>query len=417
MARVFEAMQKSGRSTDRANDYVSSFLQFYNFENAFDEPQALTEAVPGEAVSQHSHAEHQVAYAVAGDLENGQVLDPEFAAPVVEPAAVGLAWSESDPLNQLWESAVAQPNCDARPSAFETLPEVSPAAEAALVSESCAPRPLEALPEVCIIPEAPEPVTEPDSRPVIETEAETVLDEDVLSVESAVAPPLTVAPETADEQILDIELNEPVSPVTALVHAPSQSLVVSTLPENVRDEFRRLRSSLLLAAESQQLQVILVCGVESGDGGSFVARNLSLLLAEFDKISVARFELDGSSTEAHGQGAPDPDNYQLALRRTALPNLREIATTQGAVTLSELLRVCDTRTMIAMLKSRFDFVLIDAPAVTANPDTALLASQVDGVILVAQQDETRCHALAAARAALQNARANVLGVVLNRRRK
>jgi Mrp family chromosome partitioning ATPase len=399
MARVFEAMQKFGRSTDKTNDYVSSFLQFYNFENAIDEPQALTEAVPGEAFSQNGKAEHQVTYAAASDLDNGQVLEPEFAVPVTEPAADDPVWSETEPLGQLWEGAEAHLNGEPRQPAFELLSEVS------------------------FIPAVPEPVCEQESSLIIETEAETVLEEDVLSVEAAVAQPQLVAPEAADEQILDIEVNESVSPVAtppvspALVHAASQSLVVSTLPENVRDEFRRLRSSLLLAAESQQLQVILVCGVEAGDGGSFVARNLSLLLAEFDKINVARFDLDGSSTEAPGQTTLEPDSYQLALRRTALPNLREIATTQGAVTLSELLRVCDTRTMVAMLKSRFDFVLIDAPAVTTNPDTALLASQVDGVILVAQQDETRCHALAAARAALQNARANVLGVVLNRRRK
>ncbi|HZS03658.1 MAG TPA: CpsD/CapB family tyrosine-protein kinase [Blastocatellia bacterium] len=225
--------------------------------------------------------------------------------------------------------------------------------------------------------------------------------------------PSAEVPETIEARAVP----EGLKPETALVPAQLPSLVVSTLPEGVREEFRRLRSTLLLAAESQQLQVLLVCGIESGDGASFVARNLSLLLAEFDKINVARFELSGLVAEGREPASPAAESFKLTLRRTALPNLRDISTSQGTVTLGELLRTCDVRAMIGLLKSRFDFVLIDAPAVTASADTALLASQVDGVILVAQQDETKCNSLAAARAELQNARANVLGVVLNKKRK
>lgn len=409
MARVFEAMQKYGRTSATEGDYASTFLQFYDFENEAgpDAPASVSqpEAVMGDHPVMTDYAEPGIRYAGQSDIEEGCVLDLDetmLAADQVE--ASEPAWVDEEPLQHLWE----YPEAQLSNQQFQPAGEVAVAAEAvcdAIETEAIAEPAVEIQAEsvaAVTMAEACEPVSDfvPEPEPV--EPPVDVATQDELAM---------TAPAVETEAVL-----EQAAASTALVPATPHELVINSLPAHVRDEFRRLRSSLLLAADAQQLQVMMVCGVEPGDGGSFVARHLSLLLAEFDKINVGRFELN-DQTPAEEQSYVSPENYQLALRRTPLPNLREIATTQGRVTLSELLRVCDTRTMISMLKSRFDFVLIDAPAVTANPDTALLASQVDGVILVAQQDETRCHALAAARAALQNAKANVLGVVLNRRRK
>lgn len=417
MARVFEAMQKYGRTTAAEGDYANTFLQFYDFENEAGPDEQIRisqpETVTPDSPLMTDYAEPGIRYAGQHDLEDGCVLEldePALTAAAAE--ASEPAWLDEEPLQHLWEYPEAplsnqqfQPAGevtveaaavgDAIETEVITEPSVEPQAETfeAAAAEDCEPV-NELVPE----PESAETPVEIEAQAevaMIEAQAEVAMTAPAVEVETALAP---------------------AAASTALVPMTPQELMSNALPVHVRDEFRRLRSSLLLAADAQQLQVLMVCGVEPGDGGSFVARHLSLLLAEFEQINVGRFELHDQMPTGE-ESDVSPESYQLALRRTPLPNLREIATTQGTVTLSELLRVCDTRTMISMLKSRFDFVLIDAPAVTSNPDTALLASQVDGVILVAQQDETPCHALAAARAALQNAKANVLGVVLNRRRK
>jgi len=207
-------------------------------------------------------------------------------------------------------------------------------------------------------------------------------------------------------------------PASQVILHPSATTLLNPMPQELREEFRRLRGSVLLAAESRRLQVVLVCGVEPGDGASFVAGNLSLALAEFDKLNVGRFELAGEATCAPVEvSSQAQEGYQLTLRRTEIPNLREITTPQGGIKLHDLLRLCDIPAMVEKLRSRFDYVLIDAPAVTAHAEVVLLASQVDAVILVAQQDETKHAQLEAARSALEGARAQVLGVVLNRRRE
>jgi Mrp family chromosome partitioning ATPase len=416
MARVFEAMQKYGRAGEKSDEQLSSFLEFYNFDNDSSQSETPSGEIlsPTGAAGLREQFNPAVGFAASADLQVGQALDvfADYSDDKTDWGKPETFWSAPDQLSGMRQTAPT--NHEAQQS---ELPAES-SAEAAFTQAEESP--------LSDLLTAMEVSTEqaPDTNV---TMAAVVEEEDPLSeitgawneqANPAVAETLVESPSPeptneAEETIAAAEM------IRSAMMAPeaSSSPLVNTLPETVRDEFRRLRSSLLLAAESQQLQVLMVCGVESGDGATFVARNLSLLLAEFDKINVGRFELGGLKDNSNDPLPDSPESYQLALRKTELPNLREISTPQGGVSLSELLRLCDTRTMIERLKERFDFVLIDAPAVTANPDTALLASQVDGVILIAQQDETRCQALAGARAALQNARANVLGVVLNRRKK
>jgi Mrp family chromosome partitioning ATPase len=71
--------------------------------------------------------------------------------------------------------------------------------------------------------------------------------------------------------------------------------------------------------------------------------------------------------------------------------------------------------LLEMLRQRFDLILLDLPAVTAEAEAAHFAAQSDGVIIVAQQEGEHRSPVAEARALLAAASANILGVVLNHR--
>ena len=65
------------------------------------------------------------------------------------------------------------------------------------------------------------------------------------------------------------------------------------------------------------------------------------------------------------------------------------------------------------MSKRADFVICDSSPVLLIPDNLLLASAVDGVILVAKAGSTGFRDLARAENLLEGAGAKVLGVVLN----
>jgi len=64
------------------------------------------------------------------------------------------------------------------------------------------------------------------------------------------------------------------------------------------------------------------------------------------------------------------------------------------------------------LKSRADFVLFDAPPVIAVTDAALLASQLDGVLLVVSAGQTRREHALQAKALLEKINVRIVGTVL-----
>jgi uncharacterized protein involved in exopolysaccharide biosynthesis/Mrp family chromosome partitioning ATPase len=80
---------------------------------------------------------------------------------------------------------------------------------------------------------------------------------------------------------------------------------------------------------------------------------------------------------------------------------------------SELLSTPAMAQFLAEIREEYDVVLIDTPPVLPVTDSAIVASQVDGVILVYQAGKVGRLVLKRAKAHLESARAKVWGVVLN----
>lgn len=68
------------------------------------------------------------------------------------------------------------------------------------------------------------------------------------------------------------------------------------------------------------------------------------------------------------------------------------------------------------LRFMFDFVLVDCTSMEESSDAAFFSMAVDGVILVVEADKTRKEQVRNAISTLEEAEANVLGCVLNKRR-
>ena len=72
--------------------------------------------------------------------------------------------------------------------------------------------------------------------------------------------------------------------------------------------------------------------------------------------------------------------------------------------------------LVNRLRPQFDFIVIDGPPVNRYADASVLATKVDGVILVVEADSTPVVEAEAAKRQLDKVGARILGVVLNRRR-
>jgi capsular exopolysaccharide synthesis family protein len=104
------------------------------------------------------------------------------------------------------------------------------------------------------------------------------------------------------------------------------------------------------------------------------------------------------------------------LHETQQPNLSVLTSGPLPPDPSELLGSQRFAAFVVALKERADIVLFDCPPVLGLTDAALLARQVDGVLLVVNAGTTRRQWALAAAESLQQVNARILGVILNRYR-
>lgn len=101
-------------------------------------------------------------------------------------------------------------------------------------------------------------------------------------------------------------------------------------------------------------------------------------------------------------------------RETKIPNLSVIPGGKLDVPPHALLDSQRLATTLSELRDKFEFILLDTPAVTRFPDALTLARAVDGVLLVVPSGITSGRAQREAQRRLERVDAKILGAILNR---
>ena len=107
-------------------------------------------------------------------------------------------------------------------------------------------------------------------------------------------------------------------------------------------------------------------------------------------------------------------NMDGCLQNTQVENLRVLTSGSLPPNPSELLGSQRMRTLLQNLKGQADVVLIDSPPTLAVTDSAVIASQVDGVVMVLQAGATRREAALRAKEEICRTGGKLIGVALNK---
>ena len=188
-----------------------------------------------------------------------------------------------------------------------------------------------------------------------------------------------------------------------------------------REQYRRLAANLHHGQATAGLKVILIASAVPGEGKSLTATNLALTFSESYQRRVliidgdlrrpsqhVIFGIDGSTGLSEGLMAPEETRlmlHQVTERLAILP--------AGRPTLDPMAGLISTRVQRILEEGRaaFDWVIVDTPPVGLLSDANLLASMVDGVVLVIKADTTPY--TLAQRAVEAFGQDKILGVVLN----
>ena len=72
--------------------------------------------------------------------------------------------------------------------------------------------------------------------------------------------------------------------------------------------------------------------------------------------------------------------------------------------------------VLAELKKNFQFIIFDCTPVLDAPETSILASGLNGLIMVVQSETSRCEVVKMAKQRLIDAKVNIVGVILNKQK-
>ena len=182
-----------------------------------------------------------------------------------------------------------------------------------------------------------------------------------------------------------------------------------------------MRTNIQMAALERPLHTLLVTSSDPDEGKSTTLANLAVTLAQAEQRVIlvdcdlrrpALHTLFGVTNEAGLTTLLVDKAPKITLQPTGVDGLRLL--TAGPTTLrpSDVLGSRRMDALIERLKSEADIVLFDAPPITAATDALVLATKLDGVLLVAQSGKTRRDRARNAVQSLQKVHVHVVGVVL-----
>jgi len=202
-----------------------------------------------------------------------------------------------------------------------------------------------------------------------------------------------------------------------------EGLVIISRPLSQEAEaFRRLVANLRYSGMEHPLRTLLITSPNMREGKSTVAANLAAALALTER-SVLLIDADLRKPQLHQIfGIEQSDGLTEALLERAIDGkLKQVEPAKVKVLTSgtpppnpaEIVgstRMCE---LLEQLKQQADIVLIDCPPVLPVVDAALLAPQVDGVLIVLRANRTRRRTAIEAVEAMQKVGAQIVGVVMN----
>lgn len=204
----------------------------------------------------------------------------------------------------------------------------------------------------------------------------------------------------------------------------NKDLIAHNQPmSGVAENLRTIRTNLSFMGADGGLRAFVITSASPREGKSTVAINLAITLAQSGKrILLVDTDLRrprvhrafgltarrGVTTALVGEAKPAD-----VVLTTEVPGLDIVACGPIPPNPSELLHTDAFRQFVEAVRDRYDHVMFDSPPLGAVTDAAILAAQLDGVIVVVKSQSTTREALRVTARQLHDVGARVLGAVFN----
>ncbi len=201
----------------------------------------------------------------------------------------------------------------------------------------------------------------------------------------------------------------------------SQLIAIRDPRSPAAEAYRALRTNIQFSSLDRTLHTLLATSTAPDEGKSTTIANLAVTMAQAEQ-RVILVDCDLRRPSLHSVfGVPNEhgltsmmlqESENIPLQPTEVPGLLLLPSGPPPPRPADILGSKRMEAVIAALREQADIVLFDTPPVNAVTDAAVLATKVDGVLLIFRSGTTRRDRAREARRLLDKVNANIVGVVL-----
>ena len=207
----------------------------------------------------------------------------------------------------------------------------------------------------------------------------------------------------------------------------ASSTALVTIKDNrsaIAEAYRHLRTSLLFSSAGKPPQTILVTSSQPSEGKTTTAINTAITLAQ-SGADVVIIDCDLRRPRLHNhfnlENTVGLTNYLSGERNVEniiksypdYPKLKVITSGPIPPNPAELIGSNEMKDIIRDLKGKYKHIVIDTPPAISFTDASILATLIDGVIIVAMAGKSSLQLIKRLKQRLNSIGARIYGVVLN----
>lgn len=216
----------------------------------------------------------------------------------------------------------------------------------------------------------------------------------------------------------------------------------------IAEQYRKIRTNIEFSSAEEKFNSLVVTSSSSSEGKTTTAANLAVVFAQAgNKVLLVDADLrkpnvalsfkvpnvnglsdylveenlvDDTFSNIINEGetlAQKKEKMESQLIETEIENLYLLPSGPTPPNPSELLRSMRMQKLVDRLTDLFDLVIFDMPPVVPVTDAQIMATYVDGTILVVRERVTEMRTILEEKKLLDTVRAKIIGVVYNGKKK